>query len=112
MAEQALTQATGFDQAFEAFAKDCVALECDLGADPPTFEQVLEGLKDRPLKVGDRELTYVLAQHGVIVPLYAKATWPALEKAAAAAVGGTATRCSPWPTPTWAGERTGRTRRC
>ncbi|MFB4284278.1 alpha/beta hydrolase [Nonomuraea sp. MTCD27] len=93
--ERAVTQATGFDQAFEAFAKDCVAQKCDLGAAPATVErtveQVLDGLKDKPLKVGDRELTYVLGQHGVIAPLYAKATWPALEKAAAAAVKGDGT---------------------
>ncbi|MFI7705947.1 alpha/beta hydrolase [Nonomuraea sp. NPDC049480] len=93
--ERAVTQATGFDQAFEAFAKDCVAQSCELGANPAavesTVEKLLAGLKDKPLKVGDRELTYGLAQLAVITPLYAKASWPMLEQAAAAALKGNGT---------------------
>ncbi|MGP3959296.1 alpha/beta hydrolase [Nonomuraea sp. 3N208] len=93
--QRAITQATGFDQAFEAFAKDCVAQSCELGADPAaveqTVEQLLAKLKDQPLKVGNRELTYGLGQLAVITPLYAKATWPMLEQAAAAAVKGNGT---------------------
>ncbi|TMR09184.1 alpha/beta hydrolase [Nonomuraea turkmeniaca] len=93
--ERAVTQATGFDHAFEAFAKDCVAQSCELGADPAaveqTVEQLLTKLKDQPLKVGDRELTYGLAQLAVITPLYAKSTWPMLEQAAAAAIKGNGT---------------------
>jgi pimeloyl-ACP methyl ester carboxylesterase len=93
--ERAVTQATGFDQAFEAFAQDCVAQSCELGADPAavekTVEQLLDRLKDQPLKVGGRELTYGLAQLAVITPLYAKATWPMLEQAAAAAINGNGT---------------------
>ncbi|MFC4013189.1 alpha/beta hydrolase [Nonomuraea purpurea] len=90
--ERAVTQATGFDRAFEAFAKDCVAQSCELGADPAaverTVEGLLDGLKTKPLKVGDRELTYGLAQLAIITPLYAKTTWPMLEQAAAAALKG------------------------
>ncbi|WP_327587692.1 alpha/beta hydrolase [Nonomuraea sp. NBC_00507] len=93
--ERAVTQATGFDQAFEAFAQDCVAQSCELGADPAavekTVEQLLDRLKDQPLKVGGRELTYGLAQLAVITPLYAKATWPMLEQAAVAAIKGNGT---------------------
>ncbi|WP_223167579.1 alpha/beta fold hydrolase [Nonomuraea sp. SYSU D8015] len=93
--ERAVTQATGFDRAFEAFAKDCVAQSCELGADPAavekTVEKLLDGLKDKPLKVGNRELTYGLAQLAVITPLYAKATWPMLEQAVAAAIKGNGT---------------------
>ncbi|MFG1707536.1 alpha/beta hydrolase [Nonomuraea sp. M3C6] len=91
-ADRAVIQAGGFDRAFEAFAKDCVAQSCELGADPAavekTVETLLDGLKAKPLKVGDRELTYGLAQLAVITPLYAKATWPLLEQAAAAAIKG------------------------
>ncbi|MFC4119166.1 alpha/beta hydrolase [Nonomuraea zeae] len=93
--ERAVIQATGFDHAFEAFAKDCVAQGCDLGTDPATVERTVEtlvdGLKTKPLKVGDRELTHGLAQLAVITPLYAKSTWPVLEQAAAAAVKGDGT---------------------
>ncbi|MFC6555983.1 alpha/beta hydrolase [Nonomuraea cavernae] len=90
--ERAAIQATGFDQAFEAFAEDCVAQGCDLGTSPAaverTVEGLLDGLKTKPLQVGDRSLTYGLAQLAVITPLYAKATWPMLEQAAAAALKG------------------------
>ncbi|WP_245765423.1 alpha/beta hydrolase [Nonomuraea jiangxiensis] len=93
--ERAVTQAEGFAQAFEAFAADCVAKSCELGGDPAavrrTVETLLNGLKTKPIKVGDRELTYGLAQLAVITPLYAKATWPVLEQAAAAAVKGEGT---------------------
>ncbi|TDD03363.1 alpha/beta hydrolase [Nonomuraea deserti] len=93
--ERAVIQATGFDQAFDAFAEDCVAQSCELGADPAavekTVETLLDKLKTEPLKVGDRELTYSLAQLAVITPLYAKATWPMLEQAAAAALKGNGT---------------------
>ncbi|MGI5285971.1 alpha/beta hydrolase [Nonomuraea polychroma] len=93
--ERAVIQATGFDRAFEAFAKDCVAQSCELGADPAaverTVEQLLDTLKDKPLMVGNRELTYGLAQLAVITPLYAKATWPMLEQAVAAAIKGNGT---------------------
>ncbi|TDD11465.1 alpha/beta hydrolase [Nonomuraea diastatica] len=93
--ERAVIQATGFDQAFDAFAKDCVAQSCELGANPATVEKtvetLLDELKTEPLKIGDRELTYSLAQLAVITPLYAKATWPMLEQAAAAALKGNGT---------------------
>jgi pimeloyl-ACP methyl ester carboxylesterase len=90
--QRAVTQATGFRRAFEAFAKDCVAQSCELGADPAaverTVERFVDGLKDKPLKVGDRKLTYGLGQLAVITPLYAKATWPTLEQAVAAGLKG------------------------
>lgn len=93
--QRAVTQAEGFDHAFQAFAEDCVAQSCELGADPAAVEKavvgLLDGLKDKPLKVGDRELTYGLAQLGIITPLYAKATWQVLEQAAAAAIKGNGT---------------------
>ncbi|MEW9553782.1 alpha/beta hydrolase [Nonomuraea sp. NPDC050783] len=90
--ERAVTQATGFARSFEAFARSCVAQGCDLGADPAaverTVDDLLERLKERPIEVGDRELTHALAQLAVITPLYAKSTWPLLERAVAAAVKG------------------------
>lgn len=90
--QRALTQVAGFKDAFDAFAKDCVAQGCDLGTDEAavyrSVEQLLKTLKERPVKVGPRELTDVMAQTGVVAALYAKATWPALEQATAAAIKG------------------------
>jgi pimeloyl-ACP methyl ester carboxylesterase len=90
--ERAVIQATGFAHAFDAFAESCLAQGCDLGKSGEeverNVEKLLDGLKDKPLKVGDRELTFGLAQLSVITPLYAKATWPMLEQGAAAAIKG------------------------
>ncbi|WP_336210733.1 alpha/beta hydrolase [Nonomuraea sp. LPB2021202275-12-8] len=90
--ERAVIQATGFAKAFDAFAESCVAQSCELGKTPDeveqTVEKLMDGLKTKPLKVGDRELTYGLGQLSVITPLYAKATWPMLEQGAAAALKG------------------------
>ncbi|GAB2948683.1 alpha/beta hydrolase [Nonomuraea fastidiosa] len=92
--ERAVTQARGFDAAFEAFAKDCVAKGCEIGGSPAEVEKtvvnLLEQLETKPIKVGERELTYGLAQFAVITPLYAEQTWPVLEQAVAAARKGDA----------------------
>ncbi|MDR8414518.1 alpha/beta hydrolase [Nonomuraea sp. 3-1Str] len=94
-ADRAVIQATGFATSFDAFAKDCVAKGCDLGQDPAevrkTVETFVDGLRDKPIKVGKRSLTHALGQLGVITPLYAKASWPLLEQAVAAAVKGDGT---------------------
>ena len=93
--ERAVIQASGFAQAFAAFAKDCVAKSCELGADPAAVEKTVadfvEGLKTKPLKVGDRELTNGLGQLAIITPLYSQQTWPVLEQATAAAIKGNGT---------------------
>ncbi|MFI9558511.1 alpha/beta hydrolase [Nonomuraea endophytica] len=90
--ERAVTQAKGFKQAFDAFAKDCVAQTCDLGASPAAVQKdlqtFLKALEEKPVKVGDRELTGGLAQTGVIASLYSKMSWPVLEQAVAAAKKG------------------------
>ncbi|MEV0198645.1 alpha/beta hydrolase [Nonomuraea sp. NPDC050691] len=94
-ADRAVIQATGFAKSFDAFAKDCVAKGCDLGQDTAevkkTVQTFVDGLRDKPLKVGKRTLPHALGQLGVITPLYAKATWPVLEQAVAAAVKGDGT---------------------
>ncbi|GAA3114622.1 alpha/beta hydrolase [Nonomuraea salmonea] len=93
--ERAVIQAGGFDAAFEAFAADCVAQSCEIGASPANVEKnvldLLEQLKTKPIKVSERELTYGLAQHAVITPLYAKQSWPVLEQSVAAARKGDGT---------------------
>ena len=81
---QALQQAIGFDQAFNAFATDCnldksCAFESDATAEMKTW---LAELKKSPLKVGNRELTESLAVYGIAMGLYDKDLgWPSLRKA-------------------------------
>ena len=95
-AERAKTQTAGFKQAFDAFAADCVKQGCDLGADPAavrkSVETLVNGLRDKPLKVADRQLTKGLAGTGALAALYSKVTWPMLEQAAAAAIKGDGTQ--------------------
>ncbi|MFI6325723.1 alpha/beta hydrolase [Nonomuraea sp. NPDC050556] len=90
--ERALIQVGGFKHAFEAFAKDCVAQGCDLGANEAavlgTVQRLLKTVDSKPVKVGGRELTYTMAQTGVLAALYAKAAWPVLEQSVAAALKG------------------------
>ncbi|MFG1948896.1 alpha/beta hydrolase [Nonomuraea sp. NPDC048826] len=90
--QRTLTQIKGFAQAFDAFTEHCLKLDCHLGASPAAVRETVEGLMEdleaEPLKVGDRQLTYGLAQLAVITPLYAKATWPLLEEGVATAVKG------------------------
>ncbi|MFI6738730.1 alpha/beta fold hydrolase [Nonomuraea sp. NPDC050451] len=91
-AEFTVTQVEGFHQSFKAFAKDCVAQGCDLGADLATVERkvvtLFDGIRAKPMKVGDRRLTYGLAQLGFITPLYSKEGWPSLEQGLAMAIKG------------------------
>ncbi|MBT2235361.1 alpha/beta hydrolase [Nonomuraea sp. NEAU-A123] len=95
-AERAKTQTAGFKHAFDAFAADCVKQGCDLGADPTavrkSIETLLNGLRDKPLKVADRKLTKGLAGTGVVAALYSKLSWPMLEQAVAAATKGDGTQ--------------------
>lgn len=81
---QALQQAIGFDQAFNAFAIDCKIDEnCVFKSDAITEMQTwLSELKNSPIKVGSRELTESLAVYGIAMGLYDKDFgWPALRKA-------------------------------
>ncbi|MFB9966602.1 alpha/beta hydrolase [Sinosporangium siamense] len=90
--ERAVTQAAGFGRAFAAFAEDCVARGCELGDDPGAVkravENLVDGLKSEPLKVGDRMLTYGLAQLAVLAALYSEDSWSMLEEGAATALKG------------------------
>ncbi|WP_157249130.1 alpha/beta hydrolase [Nonomuraea typhae] len=90
--ERAVIQAKGFMLAFRNFAKDCIAQGCELGDTPEAVSATVNGLfdtlKDKPVKVGDRELTAGLAKTGVMASLYSKLAWPVLEKSVAAAKKG------------------------
>ena len=81
---QALQQAAGFDQAFNAFADDCKAeSNCILKENAVTqMQEKLAELKENPIKVGDRQLTESLAVYGIAMGLYDQEYgWPALRDA-------------------------------
>ncbi|MFF8643418.1 alpha/beta hydrolase [Streptomyces sp. NPDC015345] len=89
-------QTAGFETAFQAFAKDCVALgrECPLGSrSPREAGKRLKGFFDRldraPLPAGDssgRELGEALATTGVIAAMYDEGAWPQLRDALTSAM--------------------------
>jgi pimeloyl-ACP methyl ester carboxylesterase len=87
-----LRQAGGFQRAFDDYAADCVANECELGGSVEEIEQIVAGLFDaalaEPIPTGDpdRPLTRTLAFGGVIAPLYSQSAWPELTEAISTAV--------------------------
>lgn len=86
-------QAVGFDRALEAFADWCAAQQCSLGGDRDEVLRAVTDLFDRmdqrPLPVGDRQLTQSLAVTGVVVALYGtEPEWRLLQNAVQRARGG------------------------
>jgi len=87
-----LAQMVGFERNLQAFLADCAARQssakpCAYGAtgDPATKLQALMNRVDRtPMPVGSRALTRSLAVIGVLLGLYNKSFWPALDLALAA----------------------------
>lgn len=95
-----LGQAVGMESALRAYATACLAGDtsddCPLrGSVDEAMQQVadvLERADDSPLRAqGGREVTGGLAFTGVIAPLYDDASWPELDGALAAALGGDGT---------------------
>lgn len=83
--DRTVKQNAGFQQAFDAYAADCAkAPTCRLGTDPTkatgVFQALSRPLIEKPLKVGDRILSYSDAVTGTIQALYAKDFWPVLSK--------------------------------
>jgi pimeloyl-ACP methyl ester carboxylesterase len=81
--ERTVAQAAGFQKAFDAFAADCAKQRtCPLGTNPgaavTAFQALTRRLIDKPLKVGERTLSYPDAITGVTQALYVSAAWPAL----------------------------------
>ncbi|MFF2084416.1 alpha/beta fold hydrolase [Nocardia sp. NPDC058176] len=82
--DDAVTQAAGFQQAFEAFAAACVLDSgCPLGTDAATavrsFQELLEPLRTAPAYTDDpRGLSYNDAVSGVIWSLYWEDAWETL----------------------------------
>jgi len=98
LGEQASTQAQarGFESAFDAFARECLAnAPCAAGKDPKqTVLDVLEETRRSPLPVtgaGDRSLPVGLVLTGVISSLYSQESWPMLAEAIGSAAAGDGT---------------------
>lgn len=81
--DRIVKQNAGFQQAFEAFAKDCAKNpSCPLGTDPSQatarVQALMRPLIQEPLQVGDRKLSYNDAITGIVQALYSKDFWPYL----------------------------------
>lgn len=86
--ESSRAQGGGFEVAFNAFAKDCVAQDdCPLGTTNATdagkrLDHLFASVDAHPLPTGtSRPLTESLATTGVIAAMYDEGSWPALRKA-------------------------------
>lgn len=90
--ESTEAQARGFEDAFAAFAAECLAQgDCAAGPDPQaTVESVLDEARAEPLATDDpdRVLPVGLVFIGVISSLYDEGSWPMLSAALGAAADG------------------------
>jgi pimeloyl-ACP methyl ester carboxylesterase len=80
-----LAQGSGFSDAFDTFAQWCAKQStCGIGTDASKDEDQLnklsDPLKDKPLAVGDRKLSYQDVQTAVSAALYSQDQWPTLNK--------------------------------
>lgn len=84
--DSSVKQAAGFQQAFDAFARDCTTRPtCPLGTDPAQatarFQTIMRPLIDRPVPTGDgRVLGFDDALTGVTQALYLSDYWPILQR--------------------------------
>ncbi|KAA2261204.1 alpha/beta hydrolase [Solihabitans fulvus] len=90
---RAEARAVGAEAAFQAFATDCAARGCPLGADPKQkLLALLDQLRGAPLRTSDgTQLTAGTALNAVLVGLGDRASWPALGDAIAKAATGDGT---------------------
>ncbi|MET0234307.1 MAG: alpha/beta hydrolase [Kibdelosporangium sp.] len=84
--QQVIGQANGFKKAFDSFAASCTKKSaCALGTSAADAEaaldRMLDPLKQTPLAVKDRKLSYSDAAIAVIQGLYSEELWPTLEQA-------------------------------
>jgi pimeloyl-ACP methyl ester carboxylesterase len=91
--QQIIGQANGFKKAFDAFAAACTKKpDCALGTSAADAEarldKMLEPLKQNPLAVGNRKLSYSDAAIAVIQGLYSEELWQPLEQALTQFAGG------------------------
>jgi pimeloyl-ACP methyl ester carboxylesterase len=81
--ESLIAQGAGFQKSFDAFAAWCAQRpDCALGADASKANQVFRELTlplvERPVPVGDRQLSYNDAITGAIQAMYSEELWSAL----------------------------------
>ncbi len=92
--EALIDQGRGFQDVFEAFAKDCASKPgCALGTDPAQatarFQQLTRPLLAKPIRLPDgRSLSFGDAQQGTIQALYATSLWPELRQGLTELAGG------------------------
>lgn len=96
----AQTRAVAAEEAFAAFAADCVIRGCPLGADAAgRFKALLDALRDEPLDGRDFDLTPGTATVAVLAGLADRSRWPALADGVAAAEGGDGAKLSAFVSP-------------
>ncbi|MDN5893273.1 MAG: alpha/beta hydrolase [Nocardioides sp.] len=91
--ESDLEQAAGFETALTSYVDNCVKSgDCYLG---DTREAALQRIRDfldqmdqKPLQVGDRQLTEGVALYGVLAPLYNQEYWQLLDQFLGSALKG------------------------
>jgi pimeloyl-ACP methyl ester carboxylesterase len=90
--QRTLAQTRGFQKAYESFLRSCVKGGCDVGRDQAianaNVEKLMTQLSQKPLQVGNRQLTQGLGATGVAAALYSELTWPFLEQALGEALRG------------------------
>ncbi|MGC1732018.1 MAG: alpha/beta hydrolase [Pseudonocardiaceae bacterium] len=98
----AATEATlvAADTGYTAFATDCVARGCPLGADPRSaLLTIAEALRRNPLQVGWQLITAGIAYQAVLETVGDPERWPQLSHALAAARDGNGTELAALVTP-------------
>lgn len=83
--DSSLAQVKGFEKNLQAFLADCrSSTTCAYGrsGDPGAkLAAAMARLDDNPLRVGNRQLTRSLAMTGVLITLYVRTFWVALDQA-------------------------------
>ena len=87
------SKAVAAEKTFDAFAADCVAHGCSLGADPrQALTQLINQLRGQPLVTADgSQVTAGITVNAVLAALPYRQVWPVLSDALAKAVGGDGT---------------------
>ncbi len=106
---QAENRAIGAEQAFDAFAADCVAHNCPLGTDPrQAVRDLLDQLRGQRVPGGDRPggagvdavpLTAGTALRAILRGLEDRSAWSRLAEAIAAARTGSGNALTAWAAP-------------
>ena len=83
--DEVVAQVAGFQGAFDKYAEHCAqTARCPLGPDrakaSAKFRALVQPLVDRPIKVGDRKLSYDDATTGAIAALYDDQLWQLLDQ--------------------------------